>query len=246
MAMKPEITLFAASARPHHWMDLYNHIGENQTPYEIVFVGPNKPDFELPGNLRFIESNTKPTQCFEIGRRNATADLVMNISDDCTFVGDHPIDRLYETYQSYSNYKIIVSCRYMIGGNLDRLQDHLFFVKDPTSPVMPMHSLMSQKLYDEIGGVDRNFIAVMWDLDIAMRAYAVGGNVVISDVRSNEMKEKNSGINLCAEYWLPDRPLLESLWVQNGEVRFERTKPFEPFLEENILTETQGPKGRWL
>jgi len=105
--------------------------------------------------------------------------------------------------------------------------------------------LMSQKLYEEVGGVDRNFIAVMWDLDIAMRVYAVGGTVIISDVSSNEMKEKNSGINLCAEYWIPDRPLLERLWVTHGECHFNRTQPFAPFLDENILTITQGPKGRW-
>ena len=242
--MKPKITLFAAAARPHHWLELYDRMGENETPFEIVFVGPNEPSYELPDNFKFIYSTTKPTQCFEIARRNASADLVINISDDCNFVDGHPIDRLYNTYKSYGNEKLILSCRYMIG-NLDRRQDHLFFVKDLTSPVMPMHSLMSQKLYEEVGGVDRNFVAVMWDLDIAMRVYAVGGDVIISDVRSNETKEKNSGINLCAEYWLPDRPLLERLWSVNGKTHFNRTQLFEPFSDYKILEETQGPRGRW-
>ena len=240
----PEVTLFAAAARPHHWGELYNRIGKNEVPFEIVFVGPTSPSFDLPDNFRFIQSTVKPTQAFEIARRNAKAPLVMNISDDCNFVGEHPIDRLYAAYLSYHDENLILSCRYMIG-NLDRRQDHLFFVKDPTSPVMPMHSFMSQKLYDKVGGVDRNFIAVMWDLDIAMRVYAIGGRVEVSDVSSNETKEKNSGINLCAEFWLPDRPLLERLWSVNGKTHFNQTQEFDPFDDENILTVTQGPKGRW-
>ena len=245
MLVKPEISLFAPAVRPHHWMDIYNHIGENETPYEIVFVGPNEPGFVLPANFKFIKSNTKPTQCAEIARRNCTADLVMNIADDCTLMGEHPIDRLYEQYKALNNEKAILSCRYMIGGNLDRIQDHLFFTHDPKSPVVPMHSLMSQKLYEKVGGVDRNFIAVMWDLDIAMRVYSIGGTVVISDVSSNEMKEKNSGHSLYAEYSLVDRPLLDALWSIGGKTHFNRAMPFTPFSNYNILTETQGPKGRW-
>lgn len=241
---EPEVTLFAAAARPHHWSELYDRLGDNDIPFELVFVGPTQPEFELPENFRFIYSTTKPTQCFEIARRAARGQLVMNISDDCNFVNDHPIDRLYELYARCRNEKLILSCHYMIGHS-DRRQDHLFFVKDPTSPVMPMHSFMSQKLYDEVGGIDRNFIAVMWDLDVAMRVYAVGGTVIISDVRSNEMKEKNSGINLCAEFWLPDRPLLERLWVKDGHAQFVRSQPFAPFEDKDILTVTQGPKGRW-
>lgn len=63
---KPEISLFGSVHRPHLWMDLYRSIGDNSISFEIVFVGPNDPDFELPSNFKFIKSYVKPTQCIEI------------------------------------------------------------------------------------------------------------------------------------------------------------------------------------
>jgi len=244
MNMTPKITLFASAARPHYWIEYYESIGTNTIPFEIVFVGPSPPNFKLPDNFKFIQSYTKPTQCFEIARRHAVTDLVMNVSDDCVFNIDHPLDVLYDTYMSLNNDKAIVSCRYMMNGD-DMRAVHLFFVKDPASPVMPMHSLMSQQLYRNVGGIDKNFIAVMWDLDVAMRVYAFGGTVVISDVFSDEVKARNSGHNLCGEYWFPDRSLLERLWSVGGKTHFNRSMPFEPFSDYRIIEKTQGPKGKW-
>jgi len=244
MNMTPKITLFASAARPHYWIEYYESIGTNTIPFEIVFVGPTPPNFKLPDNFKFIQSYTKPTQCSEIARRHATADLVMNVADDCIFNIDRPLDRLYDVYMSLNNDKAIVSCTYMMNGD-DMGDAHLFFIEDPTSPIMPMTSLLSQQLYKNVGGVDRNFIAVMWDLDIAMRVYAFGGTVVISDVTTDENKNKHAGSYLCPEFWLPDRPLLERLWMPYGRIQFTRSMPFEPFSDYRIIEETQGPRGRW-
>jgi hypothetical protein len=37
---------------------------------------------------------------------------------------------------------------------------------------MPVSGLISKKIYTDIGGIDRNFLGVYWDLDMAMRIYA--------------------------------------------------------------------------
>jgi hypothetical protein len=261
--LKPDISIFGSAHRPSNWMDLYGSIGDNDINFEIVFVGPKEPDFILPNNFSFIKSLVKPTQCIEIAMRNTTADLVMQIADDCEFKNKSPLDRLYNTYKSYNNDKLILSCRFIQNGQDLSLPAHHFFWGDKASPVMPVSGLMSRKLYRDIGGIDRNFIAVQWDLDIAMRVLALGGEVILSDVYLEEQKSKSCGSDLCGEFWHHDRTFLESLWSINGKTHFNRTRPVEPFsdlkiitevynhLRENktsrvtILEESQGPKGRW-
>lgn len=242
---KPEISIFAPAHRPQNWMDLYRSIGDNNINFEVIFVGPNNPDFELPSNFKFIKSYTKPTQCGEIASRNTTADLIMLMADDCEFRTKRPLDMLYNTYKSYNNDKLILSCRYMINGRYISRSDHRFFFGDNSSAIMPLSGLMSRKLYRDIGGIDRNFIAVMYDLDIAMRVLALGGEVILSDVYVDELKSKSAGSNLCGEFWSHDRQLLESLWSVSRKTHFNRTKPVEPFSDFRILEESQGPRGRW-
>lgn len=240
--MNPKISIFSSAHRPQNWMDLYKSIGENDVEFELIFVGPNKPDYRLPNNFRFIRSLVKPTQCLEIALRNTTADLVMNMADDCIFKGSRPLDRLYETYKNYNNNKIILSCKYMLNG--EDLSESAHF-DGISSPVMPLCGLMSRNLLMSVGGLDKNFIAIMWDCDIAMRVHSLGGDVILSDVFLEEDKDKNVGSELCNEFWEHDRGLLESLWTKNGKIHLCRTKPVESFDDLNILKASQGPRGRW-
>ena len=241
----PRIGIVASAHRPQNWMDLYKSIGENDIEFELVFVGPNKPDYSLPKNFRFIQSYVKPTQCFEIAFRNTTAELVMSIADDCEFKGAQPLDRLYEAYKAINNEKLMLSCRYSLNGVDLSSHAHHFDCSDPSTPVMPLSALMSKKFFSDLGGIDRNFIAIMWDLDIAMRAYVSGGEVVLADVFLDENRNKGAMSVLCSEFWRHDRGLLESLWTNKGKIHFHRTKPVEPFSDLNILKTSQGPRGRW-
>lgn len=243
--MNPKIGIVASAHRPQNWMNLYKSIGDNQVDFELVFVGPNPPDYELPKNFRFIRSLVKPTQCVEIAVRNTTASLIMDIADDCEFNTLRPLDKLYSFYKSGNSDKLIVSSRLMTNGKDDSHFAHRFFAGDESTPVMDLCGLLSRKFYRDLGGIDRNFIAVMWSLDIAMRVYASGGRVVLSDVYINEDRNKSAGSNLYGEFWRHDRTLLESLWTKNGKIHFHRTKPVEPFDDFNILNASQGPRGRW-
>ena len=245
MLEKPDISIYASAHRPHNWMDLYRSIGHNDVSFEIVFVGPNVPDFELPDNFKFIKSRTKPTQCVEIAVRNTSADLIMNIADDTEFRTEKPLDILYQAYKSFNNNKILLSCRYMYHGQDISDAAARFFAGDDSSQIMPLSALMSKKLYYDIGGIDRNFIAIMWDCDIAMRVYAMGGEVILSNVYLDEIESKRHGSILCREFWSHDRKLLERLWSINKKTHLNRTKPVEPFSDLRILEESQGPRGRW-
>ena len=241
--MNPKISIIAPAHRPQNWMDLYKSIGENDVEFELVFVGPNPPDYRLPNNFRFIRSFVKPAQCMEIAARNATADLVMNMADDCMFKQSRPLDRLYETYKNYNNDKLILSCRYQLNG--EDISEESARIDGVNTPIMPLAGLMSKNLLMSMGGIDKNFIAIMWDSDIAMRVHALGGDVILSDVLLEEDKDKSAGSELCNEFWEHDRGLLFSLWKKNGKIHLRRTTPVESFDDLNILKASQGPRGRW-
>lgn len=243
--MIPRISIYGPAHRPQNWLDFYRSLGANDISFEIVFVGPNDPDFELPSNFKYIRSYTKPAQCAEIASRNTTADLIMNVADDYEFRTAKPLDRLYNAYKSYNNDKLMLSCRYMLNGEDRSYTDQRFIAGDDSSPIMPMFGLVSKTLYKDIGGIDRNFIAVMWDLDIAMRIYALGGEVILSDVYADELKSKSGGSNLCSDFWHHDRGLLEDLWPRNGQGYLNRARRVEPFADARILELSQGPRGRW-
>ena len=129
--MKPDISIFASAHRPSNWLELYDSIGQNKVNFEIVFVGPNAPEFILPDNFIFIKSNLKPTQCIDIAVRNTSSDLIMNIADDCFFECKQPLDKLYNGYEKLGNPKLLFSCRYNLDGKYNLLMniDFLLMMK---------------------------------------------------------------------------------------------------------------------
>jgi len=228
-------------------MALYNSIGSNDVEFELVFVGPNVPSYKLPDNFRFIKTLVKPPQCMEIAVRNTDAELVMNIADDCEFVAPGALDKLYNHYKSCDSDKVIVSSRLMQDKVALPLSIHNFFFAYGSNLVLPLCGLMSRRLYRDLGGIDKNFEAISWEIDLAMRVYALGGKVVMSDVYLNEDKNKcaHPERDLWDQSGVRDRKLLENLWISEGKVSLSRQNPVEPFLDKNILHASQGPRGRW-
>jgi hypothetical protein len=243
--MTPIISLFATAYRPQYWERLYESIKNNSIPFEIVFVGPNKPNYILPDNFYYIKSDVKPTQCLEIAARNTTGELIIHIADDLEFINSNPLEKLYISYNLQNSDKLMLSCKYMLKGEDVSGIAHHFFYGDTSSPLMPVGTILTKKLYTELGGMDKNFIAIHGELDIAMRLYAMGGKVILSDVYINEQRDRNYKGGLCDEYQKIDMKLLRDLWVVDGKAQFNRSKPFEPFTDYKILTESQGSKGRW-
>lgn len=240
----PAISICSTAFRPQNWMALYNSLGRNEVDFEMVFVGPNSPTFTLPENFTFIKSNVKPAQCFEIATRNSTGRLMMQVADDVEFKTERPLDKLYTAYHSYSNEKLILSCRFRRDGKVFPLENHRIFPLK-NAPFMPMCGLTSRKLYMDTGGADKRFIAVMFDIDIFMRILDIGGEVKFSDVVVEEFKNRSRGSDLCYEFWKHDRGLLGELWLNEGNVSFKRSMPVEPFSDYRIVENSQGPRGRW-
>lgn len=239
------ISIIGSAARPENWEASYESIGDNEIPFEVIFVGPNEPKFDMPDNFRFIKSNTKPTQCVEIASRAAIYPLLMMFGDDIRFVTDHPLDNLYETYTKNDDDLTMVSCRYQPGGEARTQIDHRFFPGDSDSPLLPFCTLMPTEIWRDLGGVDSRFIASCWDLDIAMRVLAIGGKVVFSNVEVVEDTTWSRGSNLLRDHRSTDLVLARQMWSEDQKTHFNRALPVEPFSDEGILIKSQGPPGRW-
>jgi hypothetical protein len=104
---------------------------------------------------------------------------------------------------------------------------------------------MHRSALQKIGGIDRRFIAVSYDIDLAMRLQENGGKVYLQNVYVNELEELKGSSRLFNENWRLDRQILDSLWVQNGKVRKNRESELLGFNELNILEVSQGPRGHW-
>ena len=263
---KPIISLFGSSVRPSLWMRLYNTLRGTQTPFELIFAGEVIPDYEMPKNMRFIWTAVKPAQCWEIGARYAEGELLMSVEDDLVF-GERVLDNAYKLFISKASDKDMVSCRlFYPEGEIPEPMYHLdtktikgpdgqpqfTYAKD--SPVLPFCGLMKTDLWRAIGGIDRRFIALSWEADIAMRVFELGDKTIRSEnAIDTAVEEAHPGLRvllgqkLLLQYGSPhDRPLLDSFWMQDGRIAKNRLAPVEPFSDTDILLTSQGNKGRWV
>jgi len=241
------ISIVSSTARPLLWLDFYKHLGTNKVDFEVIFVGPNEPDFQLPSNMRFIKSPVKPAQCVEIGTRAANGDYLLVTADDLFFQDPHPLDTLLEDFLSYENDKLMLSSGYAwysptapegyvkLGPDFHKSPEI-----DGKHYILPVGFTIRRDYYRYLGGVDRRFIALYWDLDLCYRVIRDGGITALSRVTAVEVVV--AGV-LCLEYQGIDmNQTLHGLWGDD----FIRKSPVEPFDDYNILTESQGPKGRWV
>jgi hypothetical protein len=241
----PVISIIATAARPENWQRFYDSVGQNDVPFEIVFVGPRPPVHDMPDNFVYVHSKVKPAQCVEIAARRASGELLLLAADDMIFSSPHPLDEVYKIYRETDDPMAIVSltCEAVEGWN------H-FYEFDLETPIIPLSGTMAAQLWRDVGGVDRNFVSVYFDVDIAMRIFALGGRVVPSNVSVDTdvpMPDvpNSSGTILGGEFTAPDRTRLNELWTVDGRVHLTRALPFEPLDERDILVKSQHPRGRW-
>lgn len=248
-----KISLVASSIRPLLWKDFYSSLLSNHhVDFEIIFVGNAVVDHNLIKKqypkLKYIETSVKPSQCYEIGFRHSTGELIHWTADDATYEAEL-LDRFYEYYMSKGDYKLILEPTTVENGR-DCTDHHHFFGGQHETPVMAPFGFMSKKLMLEIGGYDRRFITGQSENDLIMRAYEVGAKVEIMKDRVfvNHGKHKNGeSVFRAGEngFYHKDRKVLESCWCQDGKVSSVRLDELQSFDDHNILLETQGEKGKW-
>lgn len=251
----PTISFFGPGIRPNRWMGLYDSIAQSGIDFDLTIIGPNEPGFTLPDNFKYIKSNVKPVQCMEAAFRLSKGDLIIPIADDEIFIDD-AIAQVYNQYIEINDWKTIVSHRYVLNGediSEGALPAMRYYVWEPTSPLAPIAPIMSRRLWKELGGIDKRFCALYWDLDVWMRVYEYGGTGILH--KTAKVEEVGISVgggehNLYNKYGPTyDRRILDSLWtlppIGTGQIQKNRMSPLQPFEDKDILTVTQGVKGEW-
>lgn len=263
--MKPQISLCAAAARPDFWQRFYNSTLQNNVRIEVVFVGPLMPSWILPDNFKFIKSNVKPSQAYEIAFRHATGELIGWTADDANYNSPevnspNALDLIWQRYQEACNEfddlkTMLAMCP--LEDSSAEWENHFFFYGDRNTPRMAPFGFINREWFYSLGGYDRNFICGQSENDVVMRGLQNGGRIEVVErswVHVHHAECHGPDYPFRSGYDR-DRAFLENCWVDQGYGTYEvstpytlssqRLKPVEPFLEENILTENQGPAGRW-
>lgn len=248
-----DLSIIAPAHRTKYWKEFYNSI-DNYTnlDYEIIFVTDSIPkEEEIEGlyNLRWIFSTVKPVQCVEIALRETKGDLIHWSADDTTY-NIYCFDKAVDLYNSFNNYRTMVAFRNFEDGynkESETTEIHRFFSKD--APRMMPYGIISKKLIEESGGIDRRFIAGQWENDLVMRAYSIGGKMKLSQnsiAYSDHRKHLSQNEHNLRETWEFETQLLKSLWMNSDEKIVSRTSPIEKFNDNDLYTVSQGNKGKWI
>lgn len=241
------ISLCAAALRPAQWQATYESLKNNNIAWELIYCGPNQPDFTLPSNFIYIKSNVKPAQAYQIAFNHAQGELIGWTADDCIYPAN-ALDNMYNFYKSFNDNKIVAAFRTVEDGK-DITEVHRFRGRDNTSPRMAPFGIVNREIFNQLGGYDRDFVCGQSENDVVMRFLEIGGRVEVSNIpiyAEHQKAHQSTGTFFRSNYYHKDREVLESCWVLDGVVQTKRLRPIKSFEEKDILTITQGEnKGHW-
>lgn len=263
----PKISLFASSVRPHLWKDFFASLQANDISFEVVFAGnldpevvsENMPSFRnKEQTFRYIKTgNIKPAQVYEIARLACRGELLHWTADDAEY-SPNLLDYVYHFWSAQKNNRIILSCQTIEDGNFVVLEHHRLFGRAYNTPQMAPLGFMSAAFLQEVKGIDRRYVSGQWDNDILMRAYNLGGKVVLFVERGaislHHGKKHGGNSGTFRSGYKHDRVILEGAWAPQGRDQNLTVTPFkrydsgfEPFDQnaEDFLTRSQGPSGIW-
>jgi hypothetical protein len=220
-----KVSVIAAAHRNQWWQVFMDSLKSTEIEYEVIFVGPNPPLHEYE-NFRYISSEAKPAQCYEIARRSAKGELVHWTADDAEY-SENCLDHAYAFWKSLHDRKAVVSIQTHENGSVTALHEHCFFNGRSDTPLMAPVGMMNREYLGELGGLDARYIYGQYENDIVMRVYEDGGSChkfKIAHIALDHYR-KHGGEGRLWETYLQDRSTLEGSWVKDGQVVSKRLDP---------------------
>lgn len=236
-----KFSIVAPAIRSHNYKKVYDSLNiDNNTSFEVVFVGNYLPEQDMPSNFKYIYSEVNPAQCTEIAVRNSIGEYIIVIVDDLEFSGgflnmmDFYIDRMFlENTVISSSIKIFEE----EGDGM-----FLFDWKIKNAPVMPAFPAFKRKIWNKIGGIDRRFNGACLHFDVMMRFYEIGYSLfIIPSCWGNEFKDKKVPSSLYRKTGKKyGQVLCKKLWVKDDNtISRKRLLSLMPYDDKDILTVDQ-------
>ena len=231
-------SLVSPAIRTENWLKIYQSVKSNNTNFEIIFAGPRKPNFKLPQNFKYIETNVKPAQCWEILYENAQGEYIMNIGDDLVFRTKNPLDKLDEELEIYKNDRILLGLTYKFR-NVDQTKQQTFKINnnENESALLPMSPPLKKELWYRYGRFDSRFICTLMEADFFLRMINDGYKVVNSSVLVTEDKILEDNRKMSRDYMRIDRKLMLKLWTYKRDNKeyfsTKRNEPIKNFEKKN-------------
>ena len=250
----PIVSVIGPAIKTHYWIEFHAYLKKNNIPWEVVFVGPNAPDFPLPSNFRHIQADLKPAQCLEIASMEARGEFLVVFPDDIK------AEKGVLDWEHYFKIRLppfsVVGAKF---GDVKRGKKHnlchksVLLGSEPTSPILPAYAMIRKSEWVELGGVDSQIVGSCGDSDLFMRAISRGGCPFISPNSVLYEREANieiDPVNLLVRH-RHDYYFLVNQWtdIEEGKepvYRKKRRDPVIPFDHETIMDGNQGNLRGWI
>lgn len=263
---KPIVSLCASANRVKWWLRFYESLKGHKIPWEVIFVGNVKPDFDLPDNFKWIHATVKPAQCYQIAFWEAQGELIHWTADDATYGNNatdcnNPLDIAYNKYkeieEKYNNdKKTVIALNPCEDGGYPQAEFHRFFGGWTHTPVMAPFNLINREYFvDVLGGYDADFVSGQSENDVVMRVFEDGGRVemcldaklYVHHRQVHPRDDRGREDNKFREWYNTDREVLENCWIpagygnyekdnKNVEISKTRLRPLRPFINNDTVT----------
>ena len=249
-AKSPILSLIGPAKRTKLWLSYYETLKANEVSFEVIFIGPEKPTFNLPENFKFVFSEVKPQQCLEAASRLAKGEYLMPTGDDLVY-SEYALDKLYEAIQGAASDLAIGSLIYKKHQEKEGM--HRFINDDPNSPLMPyLGGIFKKSAWRELGGLDNRFVSSHGETEMTLRIIEKGGFVVYAEGAFLDEIVKG-GASLWQTYGRKfDHPLMMRLWSMRSwrhgfRRRFSKVRlgSLHPYKDDGVLDVSQGFIGTW-
>jgi hypothetical protein len=235
-----KFSVIASAVRSNLYKKCYDNINENNnTSFEMIFVGNKKPIEKMPNNFQYIYTEVAPVQCFEIAARCSIGEYLIISTDDTLFSPNY-LDKINHYLSKLHMEKALVGGRYQTNGIF---YDNIltFDRKCSNSPVLPFLSAYKRSVFEELGGFDRRFPYAKFDMDLALRFYEYGYHPFVApDAWGNEIRNKDICSSLCAPTDRLGLKLCWRFWNDGYKILKNRKLPVESFEDKDILTVDQN------
>ena len=247
--MEINVSAYMSSIRPYRWIAIHEMLKKTKLNFEIVIVGPNEPDFDLPEEIKFFKSEVKPSQCFYAAGEFCSGEVMLQLVDDLEY-SDGALNMMHK--EVLENDNVMATAHYFMDEKDESLSQNIsgYAINNNYLPLLPVCGMFSRKAWLDNKGIDVRFDGVMGELDFYMRLRINGYNTkfvngICKEKREFQNKESSGG--LCAKYWSKDRASFLRLWIteqviQGFPLRMMypiRNDIVRPYKKENLLTISQ-------